>query len=669
MKGEKLSELLTDIDPDLVADAMPPDWKRGKVGKVRRPKKERRWLHTLGDIMDSGWAAAILSVVVSVGVLTAIVWAGRQAAMEPGTGDGGTNRPGGQVGAQIDGNTDDAGNRGEARPDLPLDDVESNGHYDTETDITIGIPDGIPTMDAPVAMHMNGTLYTDNTIGLYDGYLVSEWLEYHDPADGNSYDATGDGAASCLPDIAEGLIAKGYALASACRSLTFTTYYAHMTVTSIRAYNFEYGSAAHFRGNTLDRTDLDELRTNCPGGVFLVIEVETNDLNDKFTSQKIEEYPVYLYFPQLNGAPLFDPLPVEGYPTNGVLFERDAVEKILYSEIDPDNRGDMEGFVESYAPGVTPENAALMIKLMRAVGVAPVCRADASGLMLDNAQYDLGSETVKYRFFDEDGDSYEFYLYANASHANDCMATLTLLEQSFMAFYETHALAVNQTDSRICHMWLDMKGVLAYVRIKSYDTDMSLVHPAAWLSGFTIWWSDSSVPGGDYHPPETNPEPEPETLPPIIDEPMSTVEVCVKYDSKQEARHELNNPRILSCGVGDGRIPVLMEESILGYPRQLVEESPVYVVPADCIDLTIDITEQSVNRQSELSYGRIFALSNGEPTLVGEFVGEKLYLRFLREEAHTTYYIVMEVKDTQNMPEQDQHVTWLYEYHFCLEIE
>ncbi len=77
LTGEQIFSLMSDIDPKLLAEAVPPSW---VSDEAHRPQKEKKhpfaWL-------DSGLAAAILSTVVAIGVLIAIVMAGRMGTSDP----------------------------------------------------------------------------------------------------------------------------------------------------------------------------------------------------------------------------------------------------------------------------------------------------------------------------------------------------------------------------------------------------------------------------------------------------------------------------------------------------------------------------------------------------------------------------------------------------------
>ncbi len=77
LSGEQIFSLMSDIDPRLLAEAVPPSWVMADSSAPRREKRNYfAWL-------DSGWVAAILSTVVAIGVLVAIVMAGRMGTGDP----------------------------------------------------------------------------------------------------------------------------------------------------------------------------------------------------------------------------------------------------------------------------------------------------------------------------------------------------------------------------------------------------------------------------------------------------------------------------------------------------------------------------------------------------------------------------------------------------------
>ena len=78
MKGLSIFELLSGLDDDMIAAAVLPEAALGAAG--RPPRRERG---RFGEFMNSGWAAAILSVVVSLAVLAGIIAAGQQGPGGP----------------------------------------------------------------------------------------------------------------------------------------------------------------------------------------------------------------------------------------------------------------------------------------------------------------------------------------------------------------------------------------------------------------------------------------------------------------------------------------------------------------------------------------------------------------------------------------------------------
>ncbi len=82
LSADRIFAAMSDIDPDLVREAMPPSFaghSRAEAKDAAKPRPLRaftRWLET-------GWAAVILSVVVATGVLTGIILAGRMGDADP----------------------------------------------------------------------------------------------------------------------------------------------------------------------------------------------------------------------------------------------------------------------------------------------------------------------------------------------------------------------------------------------------------------------------------------------------------------------------------------------------------------------------------------------------------------------------------------------------------
>ncbi len=83
MKGQRIFELIGDVDGDLLSEALPPSW-QDAVGKSATAAKPRRHpLRALGNIMNTGLGAAVISGIVAIGVLAAIVLVGQNPPAGP----------------------------------------------------------------------------------------------------------------------------------------------------------------------------------------------------------------------------------------------------------------------------------------------------------------------------------------------------------------------------------------------------------------------------------------------------------------------------------------------------------------------------------------------------------------------------------------------------------
>ncbi len=108
VNGLSAFELLSDLDDDLVAEAILPE---DGAAAVPRTRGARIW-ECISDFMSNGRAAAILSAVISLTVLVAIIRAGqvrvKDEAEKPGNSGGtpsyGWNEAPAQSGAVMDGN-------------------------------------------------------------------------------------------------------------------------------------------------------------------------------------------------------------------------------------------------------------------------------------------------------------------------------------------------------------------------------------------------------------------------------------------------------------------------------------------------------------------------------------------------------------------------------------
>ncbi len=125
-----LSEALNLVREDFILDAFPPSW--------HGEKQKRRPLAIFGRLMSNGWAAAVLSGVVAIGVLTAIVLAGRSGPHAP---------PAGPVGSLTESESVT-----ETQPTTDTEPPEETTAYDPAQDpaiagLDMSIPDGATLLD------------------------------------------------------------------------------------------------------------------------------------------------------------------------------------------------------------------------------------------------------------------------------------------------------------------------------------------------------------------------------------------------------------------------------------------------------------------------------------------------------------------------------------------
>ncbi len=82
MTNEQLLRALEVLPDSIILDALPPSWDPDAT-PAPRPKRASR---LAGFFLDNGWVAAVLSAVVAIGVIVAIVLAGRGEGPVPPTG-------------------------------------------------------------------------------------------------------------------------------------------------------------------------------------------------------------------------------------------------------------------------------------------------------------------------------------------------------------------------------------------------------------------------------------------------------------------------------------------------------------------------------------------------------------------------------------------------------
>lgn len=448
MKGQRISELLNEIDDDLLSDALPPAWKNGQgQGRQGKPgRKQRRILPTLGRIWNSGWTAAVLSVVVSAIVLAAIIRAGQNAA--PPTDVDPLPTPGTRPSEEMRGTE-------------PVYDGTSAESESREP----AVEDVVSWWEAPVVLLVDGC----EVHGLYEGYLVYESFNGHS----DSYEADGGGAVPMLPEIGDSLMNDQFVCPKGSQTFSFATGDSTMTVTGIAVYDSSYRLITTVSG---DSVDIDLLREAKQNGFFLIVQVEVNETTDTYEKHGLYEYPVYVFITPVDpfggddwGNTFFASLSIEGYPSASIAFSADAVEKALYGDMDIDPASeDMAEFAELYGSGASPEDVSAMIRLIRSVPV-PGFKGNPPSYV----SYSAGTRKIFFHFV-EGGLRYHVELFLLLKEAKASIRSYKRFPNPIVISDHLHLLAVISIQSDdYWHLWMTLDGVPALVSVWSEDTSLA----------------------------------------------------------------------------------------------------------------------------------------------------------------------------------------------------
>ncbi len=218
MNGKKLFTLMNHIDEDLILDAMPLAHK----GMAPPPRRKHHPFLAIGRFMESGVAAAVLSILVAGGIMVGIVMAARMAS-DP-------SYDGSDAGA-LSGNHGNIGNR--PTPGL---DEEPNGNLPeppVATDIDPAVPGTIVKPDTDLIVSIRAPQFTDQSYYLNERYCVWESARARVPnADGseNAYEADGPGALYQIDQLADVLKQKPLSLPMNATSLAVTVNREGMTL-------------------------------------------------------------------------------------------------------------------------------------------------------------------------------------------------------------------------------------------------------------------------------------------------------------------------------------------------------------------------------------------------------------------------------------------------------
>ncbi len=490
MNGQKISELLNDVDDDLLADAMPPAW---RAGNVKVPKQKSRFWPAFGRFMDSPWTAAALSVIVSVGVIIALVTVGQKVAGDPGGTPGVT--PGGAPGGLPDGDTEySVGGKPNGEPTDGDRADDTGAANDGDGNQGVALPDESPSTDvsgeieappwlsAPVLVHANGFLFTDHLIGgIETGYMVWESGTTVIPGTDEAidYEADGPGAANRLDELLADLVANSLTVSSAVNATEVSfTLQADIdgTVVQVDAYvpdaDGGFSCMLTAKGNALA---LDPLREAGEAGYIIIVSVEKTTVGNTATARGLYEYPVYVTLQEstgdtpgdTSGAPVtFEDLHIPAYPRVSMTFDRNAIDKAIHGGVDIGNEDDLMGFIEDYCstPYATPDVAAF-INLLRMVPVP--CYKDE---LPEQAIYFVGDRGLTF-YHPLEGITYQYEMILDADEANELMTgTLTPEPEPYKVADHAAVVAVtNVSSDNAWLLWMDLGGVLAKTSVTCED--------------------------------------------------------------------------------------------------------------------------------------------------------------------------------------------------------
>ncbi len=182
MNGKKLFSLMNHIDEDLLLDAMPEAHKKALPSLRTR----RHPLKAIGRFMESGVAAAVLSILVAGGVLAGVVMAGRMASKPTGDHDPSedlNNSPGYSAGTSDVLDADGVN---------PSPDMEIPEEPAPVTDVLQEAPIA-PPENAGLSLIIRAPQFTDQTHYLIDRHMVWESANPLNPEEEGAFGYEGDG--------------------------------------------------------------------------------------------------------------------------------------------------------------------------------------------------------------------------------------------------------------------------------------------------------------------------------------------------------------------------------------------------------------------------------------------------------------------------------------------
>ncbi len=523
MNGHKLSELLTDIDEDLVTDACPPEW---QAGIIKPPKKKRHPFRALGRVLDSGWTAAVLSILVAGGILVALIVAGRYAAGLP---DGNASSKPGNAPVEGPGHMADAPPAG--NPSSPGLDAAENGdkaegllpglgiEWDSalpETAEADTFPNEVffPYENAPLTVAFRYFYSIDHRVAVTEGYPLTTSTYPTDPTfEGPPVESTGVGVSERIKELRDRLDHDPIYLPYTCQYVELLPRDEQVLITRVQIFTYDGEQLSDS-----DTWDMKVLYAAAPEYTFfVVITAAEHSEEDGIATDRITEYPLYIKLEDTDMPPAeetFAPLPIEGYPTTTVILRDEAVFAAMYGNLnlDPEASDDMAKFADRYCPPADAFEAASLIKLIRSVPV-PKYKDEAPSY----ASYWVGDRGMTFQLTPDGGYRYQFEMIYDPNEATQLLnETLTPLDEPIVISNTLRVLAVTNIhadDSWL--LWMDVGGAFAKVTVWADKGGLSEQTPAQVFDAVMVetWGRETVTPPTD--PSEETAEVL-ETLPPTV---------------------------------------------------------------------------------------------------------------------------------------------------------
>ncbi len=497
MKGQYLHEMINNVDDDLLLDAMPPAWQKGKKATVCKPLSTLG--RAMGRMMNSGVAAAVLSGVVAVGVLTAIVLAGQSQPQPPAQGSPAgqisatTSAPAKQDGVEVlEGNVTEAPALIPNTEGQPIEDAVVLLPGESEppispVDTVAPAPDNTLVHPVELVVRMKLDVIHDLTA---DGMEIRQELSDLYGQD-ESFGLDHRMAEKYLQAIAGELSVNACLVPRGCRyielSLPDTDVYQDLRVKNFVLFDAEF---EHVVGGSLggDPAILDTtwMREHAGNTFYLVFSAYRSvTLDDGRVAYRDCTYPVAFRLEEgeLTAPEAFVKDSVKSYPSTYLNLIDDEIRAAVY-ELDLSDTAAVEAFAirigETSNREVCVEDAVCLVRFLRAV---PLPMHD--GELPGNIIYHESGCGMSF-YFIHNGRCYDFEMVTDPAYANELLSgTLNLLDKPVYINEDMTLLSAYYKGAPSFRGWMDFDGVLTRVTIRDGEESMEGLTLAEIFEGIT----------------------------------------------------------------------------------------------------------------------------------------------------------------------------------------